>query len=408
MKHRWLAICLLIMLNLALLPGVGRPDGVSSAQSDQRCFVETDQCISGAIRTYWESNGGLPVFGLPITAQRLEDVEGRSLQVQWFERDRLEIQPAGEVTAGRLGVRLLELEGRPWQTFAQVTAADVAANCTFFAETEHSMCNPFLSYWNEQGGLERFGLPVTEPFIEAIEGQPYTVQYYERRRMELHPGLPASPILLGLLGVEVLALQGTGRPTITATPAPRATTTPTPSATVPPSGDCTDQILPALRSAYERVRFREKLGCPMLAPRENIPAATQNFERGQMIWVDPTMPDPPPGGTRPRTIFAIINPGPFFKTYVDLWVAGVDPEQPDVTPPREGLYTPRRGFGKVWIEDPTLRDAIGWAIEPQAQTRQADMQLFEGGVLVRIYETQFVYAFGDPDQPEDVQVVMPQ
>ena len=32
-----------------------------------RCFPETGFCVSGSILTYWERNGGLPVFGYPIS-----------------------------------------------------------------------------------------------------------------------------------------------------------------------------------------------------------------------------------------------------------------------------------------------------------------------------------------------------
>ncbi len=85
------------------------------AAQDQRCFVETGFCISGPIRTSWERNGGLGVFGFPISSQTQEMVEGRVLQVQWFERDRLEIQPDGSVTTGRLGVEYLARIGTPWQ-----------------------------------------------------------------------------------------------------------------------------------------------------------------------------------------------------------------------------------------------------------------------------------------------------
>ena len=39
---------------------------------------------------YWERNGGLPIFGYPVSPQQIETVEGQTLPVQWFERDRLE------------------------------------------------------------------------------------------------------------------------------------------------------------------------------------------------------------------------------------------------------------------------------------------------------------------------------
>ncbi len=107
----------------------------SAAQSNQRCFSETGYCISGAIRAYWERNGGLAVFGYPVTHQQIEDVEGTwQGPVQWFERDRLEDhsnQGIG-VLAGRLGARYLELQDTPWQAFAQVDVSERPGHCIHF------------------------------------------------------------------------------------------------------------------------------------------------------------------------------------------------------------------------------------------------------------------------------------
>src|SRR5262245_46208448 len=93
----------------------------TSAQTGQRCFPETNQCISGRIREFWEQNGGLPVFGFPITDQHEETVEGKSYQVQWFERNRLELHPENarpyDVLLGRLGVDRLQQQGRDWFQF---------------------------------------------------------------------------------------------------------------------------------------------------------------------------------------------------------------------------------------------------------------------------------------------------
>jgi hypothetical protein len=64
------------------------------------------------------------------------------------------------------------------------------------------VCGNLLAYWNANGGLQRFGLPLTELHEELIEGKPYQVQYFERRRIEYHPENAGTPyeILLGLLG----------------------------------------------------------------------------------------------------------------------------------------------------------------------------------------------------------------
>lgn len=207
---------------------VGSASAAPVAAQDQRCFPETGQCISGPIRTYWERNGGLPVFGFPTTVQTVEDVEGVALQVQWFERDRLEIQPDGRVTAGRLGARLLELRGTPWQQGPN----QAGAGCRVFAETGHQICGKLRTYWERNGGLERFGFPLTGEFSEATASGTFVVQYFERRRMELHPeNAPPFDVLLGLLGNEVRALSG-GAPAPAPAPAPQPTPAPQPP---PPS-----------------------------------------------------------------------------------------------------------------------------------------------------------------------------
>jgi hypothetical protein len=242
MHYRWLGCVAVLLLALSLLAGLHSTQRAAQAQGEElRCFAETDLCIGGPIRDYWENNGGLPVFGFPITEQRVETVEDRTITVQWFQRDRLEIQSDGTITAGRLGARLLELQGRPWESFPTVDSAP--DGCRFFPETNHSLCEPFLSYWEINGGLERFGFPITEPQQETIEGLSLTVQYFERRRMEQHAQQPGNPVLLGLLGSVVLSFDQNTEPTDTPGPTPtptpetvEVTVTPTPSPTPEASG----------------------------------------------------------------------------------------------------------------------------------------------------------------------------
>jgi hypothetical protein len=213
--YRWIMVVLFV---LAFTP-------LPAMAQEQRCFTETNQCISGPIRSYWERNGGLSVFGFPITPQSQESVENVVLQVQWFERDRIEIQPDGSVTAGRLGVERLAQLGTPWQ---QGPNSPAPTGCATFSETGHTVCEPFLSYWRTSGGLARFGFPVTPAFTTELEGKPFTVQYFERRRFELHPEIGPNAILLGLLGREVF----TGRQGLPPAPAPLPT--PVPGATPAP------------------------------------------------------------------------------------------------------------------------------------------------------------------------------
>jgi hypothetical protein len=190
-----------------------------SAQGDQRCFAETSYCIGGRIRSFWEQNGGLAVFGLPITPQRAETIEGQSIQVQWFERNRLELHPQNaapfDVLLGRLGADRLTQQGRNWQDFPKGGAQ---AGCRFFPETGHSVCDAILNAWRASGieidgqrgkteaeSLALFGLPLSGPVTETLsDGKSYTVQWFERARFELHPeNQPPYNVLLGLLGSEI-------------------------------------------------------------------------------------------------------------------------------------------------------------------------------------------------------------
>lgn len=210
-------ISLLLLLLIGL--GLGLTSAVpAEAQTAERCFAETGFCISGRIREYWEQNGGLPVFGLPISAQAEIQADGTSVEAQWFERNRIELHPENarpyDVLLGRLGVDRLQQQGRDWFAFPR---SEPQSECRYFAETGHNVCGDFLSAWRANGveldgqpgkteaeSLALFGLPLSDAQVETIEGQEYTVQWFERARFELHPeNAPPYNVLLGLLGTEV-------------------------------------------------------------------------------------------------------------------------------------------------------------------------------------------------------------
>ncbi|PZS01213.1 MAG: hypothetical protein DLM69_05195 [Candidatus Chloroheliales bacterium] len=73
----------------------------------------------------------------------------------------------------------------------------------YFPETGHSIRGAFQSYWEQHGGLERFGYPLSDEFAEvsALNDQTYTVQYFERAEFEHHPENAAPyDVLLTQLG----------------------------------------------------------------------------------------------------------------------------------------------------------------------------------------------------------------
>ena len=359
-------IGIVLLAALALL-SAGAP--AAAAQARTRCFPETGSCVSGPILDYWERNGGLAVFGFPIAPLNPNEiVEWRWVgPVQWFERDRLEDHGAEGVMAGRLGARALELRGIDWWDLPQVNAPP--AGCAYFPETRHSLCEPFLGYWRRNGGLERFGYPISEPMQESVEQWAGTVQYFERRRMEHHTELAGTPfeVLLGRLGAEVRAAA---RP------------------------DTCDRLAAApLRAAVEQVPFRQWLGCPS-EEYNDVPAAVQHTTGGVFIWVDL--------GGGGRDIFVAyrssVRPGNLTvqQRFSDTWQEGVDPI--DYFAAGGGVYPPRRGFGKVYFQHFRRGpESPGFGVEPERAERATVQRYTSGATVLLLHGEGAVYAFGaDP------------
>ncbi len=73
----------------------------------------------------------------------------------------------------------------------------------YFAATGQTVSGRFLQYWEANGGLARFGYPISAALTEvsALNGRSYTVQYFERAEMEMHPENAAPyDVLLSQLG----------------------------------------------------------------------------------------------------------------------------------------------------------------------------------------------------------------
>jgi len=214
-------LLLALLLSFALLPGSGL-----ARAAEERCFPETSQCIAGRFREYWEQNGGLSVFGFPITPARAEVNRdtGQSYLTQWFERNRFELHPENgapyDVLLGRLSDERLRLMGVDWQ--AQPREGGPKAGCLWFEQTGRNVCDQanglgFKSYWRTHGlkdslldargrSLALFGLPLTEATMQVSpwDGRVFLIQWFERARFEWHPDEPDTyKVLLGLLGNEV-------------------------------------------------------------------------------------------------------------------------------------------------------------------------------------------------------------
>jgi len=53
-----------------------------------------------------------------------------------------------------------------------------------------------------------------------------------------------------------------------------------------------------------------------------------------------------------------------YEQYEDVWTDAEPESDPAMVPPA-GLFQPVRGFGKIWRENPSVRDRLGWATAPE-------------------------------------------
>ncbi len=157
--------------------------------------------IAPELLAYWIQNGGERIFGRPLPQEKpLLEENGR--EFQWFERARLEIWPEYPATKyviqpGRIGTEFTKGINFPTQEFF------VNRPGLMYEEaTQHGLRGEFLKFWQENGGVDIFGYPISDELQEILpEDRAYhTVQYFERARFELHPNDASQPIKLGLLG----------------------------------------------------------------------------------------------------------------------------------------------------------------------------------------------------------------
>src|SRR3954464_6067963 len=170
----------------------------------------TGHNIGLAIKRFYKAHGGLMIFGLPLT----ELIEQDGTQVQYFERARFELHPELPapyyVSLTRLG-SLLTRE-RADAAFIPQPAEIRPSARTLFRATGHTLGGVFNEFWLRNGQLAVFGWPISEEFSEvnALDGQPYLVQYFERARFEYHPEYTGTPyqVLLGQLGDQYARARG--------------------------------------------------------------------------------------------------------------------------------------------------------------------------------------------------------
>jgi hypothetical protein len=162
--------------------------------------------ISGLFLEYYNLHGGERIFGRALSPE----MEDNGRKYQWFERARLEQWPehAGTqyaVQSGLLGYEFTKNYPFPTQDYF-IGQPDAQ----YFRETKHGVTGRFLQFWNENGGLDTLGFPISEQIQEVLsDKKTHTVQYFERGRIEEHlENPPPYDMELGLLGRAIYLDDG--------------------------------------------------------------------------------------------------------------------------------------------------------------------------------------------------------
>lgn len=183
----------------ASIAGASSATSSISANASALYFSSTGHSVGGSFLKFYNANGGVRVFGLPLT----EELNEGGMTVQYFERQRFEYHPEKAGTQFEVQLSLLGQQaarGKP--ALSPVAPFNSNPNLAYIPQTGHSISGVFLDYWQNNGGLKVIGYPVSEPTTE----NGLIVQYFERARMEYHPEKVALgfPVELSLLGRDYM------------------------------------------------------------------------------------------------------------------------------------------------------------------------------------------------------------
>ena len=156
--------------------------GLVRAQTpDTKYFSETGHNVTGEFLIFYNSNpNAFFLYGYPITEQ-FTSTDGKT--VQYFQRARFEYV-AEHVESSR--VILTPLGKNTYLSSGETFNVENPFSCRRYVETGFSVCFEFLEFFDEYGGVNQFGFPISG--FEYREDK--LVQYFEKARLEWEPSKP--------------------------------------------------------------------------------------------------------------------------------------------------------------------------------------------------------------------------
>ncbi|OGO38030.1 MAG: hypothetical protein A2W35_00800 [Chloroflexi bacterium RBG_16_57_11] len=192
-KYLFISLCILVLISSTWQS--------SLAQGGEEYFDETGHVVTGEfLAAYRSVPNPVQLYGYPIT-DAFQDTT-RNLLVQYFQKTRFELNPAGpvgnRVKISPLG-EYLYTPGPEAHLYVNPGA------CRTYPPGGYQVCLAFLNFYDQHGGQKQFGLPISN--AELHDGR--TVQYFQNARFEYSPELPAGQrIVLAHLGSQYFDRHG--------------------------------------------------------------------------------------------------------------------------------------------------------------------------------------------------------
>lgn len=196
---------LLLAASTPLVSLVAAAPGLQPAFPEGRAeyFAATGHYVKGPFLDFFHRRGGIRIFGYPQTEVFYDSQIG--LWVQYFDNVRMEWHPQNpapqQVQLGLLG----ELLGHRYPPISPDQAPRGDPFRQYFPQTGHTVSYAFLVFYDQYGGPDIFGYPISEPMVELGR----IVQYFQHGRMEWRPERPRDDrVVMGALGLAYLQRFG--------------------------------------------------------------------------------------------------------------------------------------------------------------------------------------------------------
>ncbi|NLG28430.1 MAG: hypothetical protein GX557_10995, partial [Chloroflexi bacterium] len=145
------------------------------------------------------------------------------------------------------------------------------------------------------------------------------------------------------------------------------TSTPPPPPPPPPPSPCAIQPVLGFGTVwFGNPTVQAKLGCPAEVEK-GILAAEESFQNGYMFW------------RSDKLLIYVLKDNGTWQSYPDTWTSAEPEWDAGIVAPA-GFYQPKRGFGKVWREQPGVRTSLGWATTEE-RGFGASVQGYAGGLM---------------------------